>query len=117
MHKSAVLLNLQLIQIWGTAIRPAEALGGRCQKLSKPAPICSRRRAPKAKYPGLHSLRHYFASWCANRKADGGLELPLRVVQARMGHATISMTADRYSHLFPEGDDSAELAAAEGKHG
>jgi integrase len=28
----------------------------------------------KAKYSGMHALRHYFASWCANRKADGGLE-------------------------------------------
>jgi integrase len=25
----------------------------------------------KAKYTGLHSLRHSFASWCVNRKADG----------------------------------------------
>ena len=28
-------------------------------------------------------------------------------------HASISMTADRYGHLFPRGDDGAELAAAE----
>jgi integrase len=66
-----------------------------------------------AKYTGLHALRHFFASWCINRKADGGLELPLKVVQARMGHSTIAMTADVYGHLFPRGDDSAELAAAE----
>ena len=67
----------------------------------------------KAKYTGLHSLRHFFASWCINRKADGGLELPLKVVQARLGHSTIAMTADRYGHLFPTADDGAELAAAE----
>ena len=35
------------------------------------------------------------------------------MVQARLGHATIQMTADRYGHLFPRGDDGAELAAAE----
>jgi hypothetical protein len=29
-----------------------------------------------AKYTGLHALRHFFASWCINRKIDGGLELP-----------------------------------------
>jgi integrase len=40
-------------------------------------------------------------------------ELPLKVVQARLGHASIQMTADRYGHLFPRGDDGAELAAAE----
>jgi integrase len=67
----------------------------------------------KPKYPGFHALRHFYASWCINRKTDGGLELPIKVVQARLGHASIQMTADRYGHLFPRGDDSAELAAAE----
>jgi integrase len=67
----------------------------------------------KAKYPGLHSLRHFYASWCINRRVDGGLELPLKIVQARLGHASVQMTADRYGHLFPRGDDGAELAAAE----
>jgi integrase len=67
----------------------------------------------KPKYPGLHSLRHFYASWCINRRVDGGLELPLKVVQARLGHASIQMTADTYGHLFPRADDGAELAAAE----
>ena len=67
----------------------------------------------KAKYPGLHSLRHFYASWCINRRVDGGLELPLKVVQARLGHASVQMTADCYGHLFPRGDDGAEFAAAE----
>ena len=34
-------------------------------------------------------------------------ELPLKVVQARMGHSSVQITADRYGHLFPRGDDSA----------
>jgi len=67
----------------------------------------------KAKYTGLHALRHFYASWCINRKEDGGLGLPLKVVQHRLGHSTINMTADVYGHLFPSGDDGAELAAAE----
>jgi integrase len=66
----------------------------------------------KAKY-GLHSLRHFYASWCINRRADGGLELPLKLVSSRLGHASITITADRYGHLFPSTDDGAELAAAE----
>jgi integrase len=70
-------------------------------------------KAGKPKYPGLHSLRHFYASWLINRRADGGLELPLKTVQARLGHASIQMTADVYGHLFPSSDDSAELAAAE----
>ena len=68
---------------------------------------------PVAKYAGLHSLRHFYASWCINRRVDGGLELPLKLVQARLGHASIQMTADRYGHLFPRGDDGSELAVAE----
>jgi integrase len=66
-----------------------------------------------AKYTGLHALRHFYASWCINRRADGGLELPAKVVQERLGHSSIMMTMDVYGHLFPRGDDAAELAAAE----
>jgi integrase len=66
----------------------------------------------KAKYSGLHSLRHFYASWCINRHRDGGLELPVKAVQTRLGHSSIVMTLDRYGHLFP-GDDGEELAEAE----
>jgi integrase len=64
------------------------------------------------KYSGLHALRHFYASWCINRKEDGGLGLPPKVVQDRMGHATIQITLDTYSHLFPKGDDGSEMADA-----
>jgi integrase len=64
-------------------------------------------------YPDLHALRHFYASWCVNRKADGGLELWLKVVQCRLGHSSIQMTADRYGYLFPRGDDAAELQEAQ----
>jgi integrase len=66
----------------------------------------------KPKY-GMHSLRHFYASWCINRRQDGGLELPPKTVQSRMGHASIVMTLDRYGHLFPSHDDGSELDAAE----
>jgi integrase len=59
------------------------------------------------KYSGLHAFWHFYASWCINRRQDGGLELPAKLVQA------IVMTLDRYGHLFPNGDDGTELAAAE----
>ena len=62
--------------------------------------------APKC--TGLHALRHFYASCCINRKEDGGLELPAKIVQARLGHASIVMTMDRYGHLFPGTDDGAE---------
>ncbi len=67
----------------------------------------------KPKYTGLHALRHFYASWCINRRVDGGLELPLKMVQARLGHSNIQVTADTYGHLFPSTDAGAELAAAQ----
>jgi integrase len=63
---------------------------------------------------GLHALRHFFASWCINAKSRGGRELPAKEVQTLLGHSSIVMTLDIYGHLFPRGNDRAELAAASG---
>ncbi|WAJ31177.1 tyrosine-type recombinase/integrase [Antarcticirhabdus aurantiaca] len=65
-----------------------------------------------AKYTGMHALRHFYASWLINRKEEGGLGLPAKMVQERLGHASIVMTMDVYGHLFPRADDGEELAAA-----
>jgi integrase len=62
---------------------------------------------------GLHSLRHYFASWCINPRSAGGRELPAKNVQALLGHSSIVITLDLYGHIFPKGNDRAELAASE----
>jgi integrase len=67
----------------------------------------------KAKFTGTHALRHWFASWCINRPQDGGLGLPPKMVQERLGHSSIVVTMDIYGHLFPRGDDADELAKAE----
>ncbi|RIY01476.1 site-specific integrase [Aureimonas flava] len=64
------------------------------------------------RYTGMHALRHFYASWCINRREDGGLGLPPKTVQERMGHSTIALTMDRYSHLFPNDDDGSEMEAA-----
>jgi hypothetical protein len=61
--------------------------------------------AEKPKYTGMHSLRHFYASWCVNRIEDGGLGLPPKLV--------IAMTLDVYGHLFPRGDDGEQIDAAE----
>ena len=61
---------------------------------------------------GMHSLRHFFASWLVNPQARGGRGLSPKVAQALLGHSSIVMTLDRYGHLFPAGDDRKELAAA-----
>lgn len=57
------------------------------------------------KYYGAHCLRHFFASFLINRRADGGLELPPKIVQTWMGHSTITLTLDTYSHLWPTAGD------------
>lgn len=67
----------------------------------------------EAKYTGLHAFRHFYASWLFNRKKDGGLELPMKTVQQRLGHSSVIMTSDVYGHLFPRGDDGSEMAEAE----
>ncbi|MFM9859276.1 tyrosine-type recombinase/integrase [Pseudoxanthobacter sp. M-2] len=66
-----------------------------------------------ARYTGMHALRHFYASWCINPRSAGGLELPPKVVQDRLGHSSIALTMNVYAHLFPRGDDAGELAAAE----
>jgi integrase len=76
----------------------------------KAAKVVKRNGAPKY---ALHAFRHFFASWCINPKDRGGRELPAKVVQTLLGHGSIVMTLDTYGHLFPRGDDRAELAAAE----
>lgn len=90
-------------------LRPAQVRAG----ITVPGKSEHGEPAPIAKYPGLHALRHFYASWCINRRVDGGLELPAKVVQERLGHSSITMTLDVYGHLFPRGDDAAELEAAE----
>jgi integrase len=65
-----------------------------------------------AKYTGLHSLRHFYASWLINRREDGGLALPPKMVQERMGHSHIAVTLDTYGHLFPQENHAEEMAAA-----
>ena len=67
----------------------------------------------KPKYTGFHALRHFYASWCINARKDGGLELLPKTVQDRLGHASITLTLDLYSHLFPSRDNGDELDAAE----
>ncbi|MGC2827413.1 MAG: site-specific integrase [Pseudolabrys sp.] len=75
----------------------------------KAAGVVDKKGEPKY---ALHAFRHFFASWCINPKNRGGRELPAKVVQQLLGHSSIVMTLDVYGHLFPKGDDRAELAAA-----
>lgn len=52
--------------------------------------------------PRIHDLRHSHASWLFSQGLD------LLAVQRRLGHESITTTADRYGHLLP----GQQLAAA-----
>lgn len=52
----------------------------------------------------FHDLRHYFASMLI---ASG---LDVKVVQARLQHASAKTTLDTYGHLWPDTDDSTRAA-------
>ncbi|MDP8977000.1 MAG: site-specific integrase [Actinomycetota bacterium] len=55
----------------------------------------------------LHDLRH---SWATAAPAAG---VHPKIVSERLGHATVSITLDTYSHVLPGMDaDAAELVAA-----
>lgn len=69
----------------------------------------------RAKYTGLHSARHFFASWLINPPKAGGLGLTPKAAQDRLGHATIVLTLDTYGHLFPRVDEADSLAEAEAR--
>jgi integrase len=60
------------------------------------------------KHTGLHCLRHFYASWLINSKKRGGLELPVKEVQKRMGHASVTLTMDVYAKLFEARDRESE---------
>jgi integrase len=61
----------------------------------------------RPKYTGLHSLRHYaISAWLRTCAGD------FKLVQTWAGHASLTMTLDRYGHLLtPKGRD--QIADAE----
>ncbi len=67
-------------------------------------------RAARGAVPGLpdafrfHDLRHYFASLLIASGAD------VKVVQARLRHASAKTTLDTYGHLWPDSDESTRAA-------
>jgi len=75
--------------------------------LVKASIIPAAKAADVPQYAGLHCLRHFYASCCIDRGVQA------KVIQERTGHASIIITMDTYGHLFPRGDDLAELTEAE----
>jgi integrase len=52
----------------------------------------------------FHDLRHYFASLLIASGTD------VKVVQARLRHASAKTTLDTYGHLWPDSDESTRTA-------
>lgn len=54
----------------------------------------------------FHDLRHYFASLLIASGVD------VKIVQARLRHASAKTTLDTYGHLWPDRDDTSRAAVA-----
>jgi integrase len=67
-------------------------------------------RSAREKVKGLpagfryHDLRHYLASFLIAHGAD------VKLVQARLRHASAKTTLDCYGHLWPDSDESTRTA-------
>ncbi len=56
------------------------------------------------KWATFHDLRHFYASLLIRHGES------IKVVQARLGHASASETLDTYSHLWPDSEDQTRSA-------
>ena len=95
----------------GTVVEHSNLVKASIIPASKAAGLLDKHGNPK--YTGLHALRHFYASWCLNRKEDGGLGFSFQQVKELMGHSSITLTVDRYGHLFENGDPNTLEAAEE----
>jgi integrase len=66
------------------------------------------RRVQKSGLPRIrfHDLRHTHASHLLKAGVN------IKIVSRRLGHASVSFTLDKYSHLMPDDDQQAALAVA-----
>ncbi|TCC51281.1 hypothetical protein E0H75_14265 [Kribbella capetownensis] len=91
---------------WGSGWLVTDGAGGQASTWS----IDRAMRSARKKVPGLpegfrfHDLRHYLASLLIASRAD------VKVVQARVRHASAKTTLDTYGHLWPDADESTRAA-------
>jgi integrase len=101
----ALVLSAHLVR-WGGSTILVNELGQQLAPWSLERAV----RAARAKVPGMppdfrfHDLRHYFASLLIASGTD------VKVVQARLRHASAKTTLDTYGHLWPDSDDSTRAA-------
>lgn len=87
--------------------RPVGQPGGTVDDRTR-HPSLPRSRGTDQRLPVPRSLRHYFASLLI---ASG---LDVKVVQARLRHASAKTTLDSSGHLWPDRDDSSRAAPRHG---
>lgn len=105
---AALALELSAVaQRWPTVTAVTNGRGG----AASPWQVDRALRAVRAAIglPGgfrFHDLRHWYASLLIASGAD------VKVVQARLRHASAKTTLDTYGHLWPDADESARVAVA-----
>jgi integrase len=105
------------VAAWPGSTLVTDGAGGPTSPWAIQRAIRSARRPPKLDKAGrdvggiglpdgfrFHDLRHYFASVLIASGAD------VKVVQARLRHASAKTTLDTYGHLWPDADESARAA-------
>jgi integrase len=94
--RAAAITNTDVMRIWAWV---AVLVRGR----SKPEPLV---RAAGLPWIGLHGLRHTHATMALQAG------VPAKVVQERLGHSSVKITLDTYSHVLPNMQrDAAERVA------
>lgn len=81
-----------------------DGAGIRRNRFSEGAWLPAVERAGLPKGTHFHDLRHFYASLLIRHGES------VKVVQARLGHASASETLDTYSHLWPDSEDRTRLA-------
>lgn len=87
---------------WGSDWVVSDGSGGQASTWSIDRAMRSARKRVVGLPEGFrfHDLRHYLASLLIADGAD------VKVVQARLRHASAKTTLDTYSHLWPDADES-----------
>ncbi|MER7300303.1 site-specific integrase [Nocardioides sp. NPDC127514] len=119
MSQTPIPIPTQMVRELATAVKRARGRSIMTDEWGNPASPWTVERAMRAareKVKGLpedfrfHDLRHYFASLLI---ASG---LDVKIVQARLRHASAKTTLDTYGHLWPDRDDTSRAAVAKVYH-
>lgn len=86
--------------VWQPAVRlangePAAAGKRVARRIDGQGRVIEPATVPLGKRPRIHDARHTCASWLL------GAGVPINVVQAHLGHESITTSVDRYGHIMP----------------